>query len=201
MNHRLYTVLLLFLPLLSAAAAADSPVVNANPTPSRVDVAQSRATHAALRAAPLEAKIDYLLDRAAITDLVETYAYSVDTRDWALHQSIFLPDYELNSDGTFRRQTADQRVKGLAKFFTTFESTQHLMLPLTFEITGDSAYVTASLHARHFHSDGAPAKNTLLFGQYEFWFKRTADGWLIARMAMVNRTRFVTAPGLSKATP
>ncbi len=182
-------------------AAADSAVVNANPVASRADVVKSRATHAALRAAPLEAKIDYLLDRAAITDLIEAYAYSVDTRDWALHRSIFTPDYELNSDGTFKKQTAEQRVKNLAVFFKQFEATQHLMLPLTVEITGDSAYVTASLHARHFHSDGTPGKNTLLFGQYEFWFKRTADGWLIARMAMVNRTRFVTAPGLSKATP
>ncbi len=200
MHHRPAAVLLLFL-LLLPAAAADSSVVNANPVPSRADVAKSRAAHAALRSASLEAKVDYLLDRAAITDLIEAYAYSVDTRDWALHRSIFLPEYELNSDGTFRKQTAEQRVTGLAKFFTTFEATQHLMLPLTIDITGDSAYVTASLHARHFHSDGKPEKNTLLFGQYEFWFKRTAEGWQIARMAMVNRTRFVTAPGLTKTAP
>ena len=184
----------------TAASAADSVVVNANPTPSRADVAARQAARAALRAAPPEAKLEYLLDRAELTDLVTAYAYSVDTRDWALHTSLFTADYELNTDGTFRKQTAAQRGVALAKFFTGFEATQHLMVPETFAVTADAAYVTATMHARHFHSSGEPEKNSLLFGQYEFWCQRTAEGWKIARMSMVNRTRFTTAPGLGHLT-
>ena len=180
------------------AGGAESVIVNANPQPSRFNGAAHQAARAALRGASLEAKIEHLLDRAELTDLVTAYAYSVDTRDWALHTSLFTADYELNTDGTFRKQTAAQRGVALAKFFNAFEATQHLMVPETFEITGDAAYVTATTHARHFHSNGERAKNSLLFGQYEFWCRRTADGWKIARMAMVNRTRFTTAPGIGK---
>lgn len=182
--------------VIAAHLAGAAEPVNANPRPSQADVPARQAARAALRAAPSEAKVEYLLDRAELTDLVTAYAYSVDTRDWALHTSIFTADYEINTDGTFRKQTAAQRGAALAKFFTAFEATQHLMVPLTFTITSDTAYVTATMHARHFHSNGDPAKNSLLFGQYEFWCQRTAKGWKIARMAMVNRTRFTTAPGL-----
>lgn len=187
-----------FLALVASAAAAPT---NANPTPSRADVAKSRAAWATLRAASTEAKLAYLLDRAEITDLITAYGYSVDTRDWAQHTSIFTADYEINTDGKFRKQTAAQRGKALAEFFTKFEATQHLVYPETFAIEGDTAYITATLHARHYHSDGAPEKNTLLFGQYEFWCQRTAEGWRIARMSMVNRTQFTTAPGLPGNLP
>ncbi len=184
--------LLAFLVQLAVGAvfAAD------NPQPSRADVGKMRAAHAALRSAPLEAKIAYLLDRAEITDLVTAYGYSVDTRDWELQKAIFTDEYENDSSGKPVKQTATQRGAALAKFFTAFEATQHLVFPETFSIVGDAAYVTASLHARHYHSNGDPVKNTLLFGQYEFWLTRTADDWRIARMKMVNRTKFTTSPGL-----
>jgi ketosteroid isomerase-like protein len=195
-----FRALLVFLLIPAfAASAAESVVVNANPTPSRFNGAAHQVARTALRGASLEAKIEHLLDRAELTDLVTAYAYSVDTRDWTLHTSIFTADYEINTDGTFRKQTAAQRGAALSKFFTAFEATQHLMVPETFEITGDTAYVTATMHARHFHSNGDPAKNSLLFGQYEFWCRRTAEGWKIARMSMVNRTRFTTAPGLPQS--
>lgn len=171
-----------------------------NPQPSRADVGRMRAAHAAIRVAPLEAKITCLLDRAEITDLVTAYGYSVDTRDWELQKAIFTEEYENSSSGKPAKQTAEQRGVALAKFFTAFEATQHLVFPQTFSIEADTAYVTATLHARHYHSNGDPEKNTLLFGQYEFWLKRTADGWRIARMNMVNRTKFVTSPGLAPAS-
>ncbi len=190
----------LALVIATRFAGAAQPV-NANPRPSQADVAARQAARAALRAASVEAKVEYLLDRAELTDVVTAYAYSVDTRDWALHASIFTPDYEINNNGAFRKQTVAQRCEMLVKFFAGHEATQHLIVPLTFAITGDTAYLTASMHARHFHSNGDPEKNTLLFGQYEFWCQRTAEGWKIARMSMVNRTRFITAPGLAKAAP
>ncbi len=184
---------LLLACLLPSAGVSAPSAVAMNPEPSHADAAKHRADFAVLRAAPLEAKITYLLDRAEITDLVTAYAYSVDTRDWSLHKSIFTETYEISTNGKFSRQTAEQRGAALAEYFKKFEATQHLMIPLTFEIHGDGAYVTASMHARHFHSDGDPGKNTLLFGQYEFWCKRTAEGWRIEKMSMVNRTHFPTS--------
>ncbi|MDG2167951.1 MAG: nuclear transport factor 2 family protein, partial [Opitutales bacterium] len=60
-------------------------------------------------------------------------------------------------------------------------------------IEGDTAYASASLHARHYDENGDPIDNTLLFGQYEFWLERTSEGWKINKLAQVNRTRINTS--------
>ena len=52
---------------------------------------------------------------------------------------------------------------------------------------------TASLHARHYDETGEPLDNYLLFGQYEFWFERTSEGWKVSKLAQVNRTRINTS--------
>ncbi len=177
---------------LSINEGLSQVLVRANPQPSRADVATLRAKRQAIRHASLEEKVNYLLDRAEIADLVTAYAYSVDMRDWVLHDSIFTEEVEVGSPGESNKILSAKRVEALEQFFKKFTATQHLGFPLTIDIEGDRAYVTASLHARHFNEDGDPAKNTLLFGQYEYWLVRTETGWRINRFALVNRTRFQT---------
>jgi hypothetical protein len=192
---------LLIAALLLPAAYGQIHAARHNPAASQADVSKIQAARTALRHASIETKVQYLLDRDELTDLVTAYAYGVDTRDWALHTSIFTPNYEINTEGEWRKDTTDKRGKHLMAFFKKFEATQHLVFPQTISIDGDTAYVTSTLHARHYHSNGDPKKNTLLFGHYEFWCTRTADGWRIARMAMVNRTQFITAPGHHEPQP
>lgn len=146
-----------------------------------------------IRSASLEEKIDYLLDRAEIEDIITAYSYSVDTRDYPLHGELFKDTFPLRVRDAYRDTENQKRLQGMGKFFQRFTSTQHLAFPLVIQIEGDTAYATASLHARHYDESGDPLDNTLLFGQYEFWFERTAEGWKVSKLAQVNRTQINTS--------
>ena len=182
-----------YLALLHCVSLAAQPQAPKHPQPSRITPEAWRATRQEIRTASLEAKIDYLLDRAEIEDIITTYAYSVDTRNWPLHGEIFKNSFQQRRNDSYRNTDNQQRLKSLEKFFQRFTSTQHLGFPLLIQIDGDTAYATASLHARHYDESGDPMDNTLLFGQYEFWLEKTTEGWKISKLAQVNRTRINTS--------
>ena len=177
---------------LSTSLVAQSQVPQ-HPQPSRITAEAWRTARQEIRSASLEEKIDYLLDRAEIEDIITTYAYSVDTRNWPLHGELFKESFQQRSGDGYREVYNQQRLKSLDKFFQRFTSTQHLGFPLAIMIEGDTAYATASLHARHYDESGDPLDNTLLFGQYEFWLERTSKGWKVNKLAQVNRTRINTS--------
>lgn len=179
--------------LILLASAASSALCSAspldNPQHSKIDLVDQTQFRQSLRAADLNSKINYLIDRCELEDLVMTYGYSVDLRDWKLHRSLFLETYQDGSSGTFRSASSDRRIERLESFFESFEGTQHLSVPLFIKIDGDDAFIITTLNTRHFHSDGSPDKNTLLTGQYEFSCKRTSDGWKISAINLVNRKK------------
>ena len=73
-----------------------------------------------------KAIIKELADRAAIEDLIRSYALSMDTRDWELHASIFLPEYKLWRKGKFIDETIEKRVERLDRFTRNYAWTQHM---------------------------------------------------------------------------
>jgi len=163
---------------------------------SRITPEDWRAVRQNIRKASLEGKIEYLLDRAEIEDIITTYAYSVDTRDWPLHGALFKESFQQRAGAAYRKVDKQDRLGRMVKYFKSFMSTQHLGFPLVIQLDGDTAYATASLHARHFDESGDPKDNTLLFGQYEFWFERTAAGWKVSQLGQVNRTRINTSEAI-----
>lgn len=183
----------LFAALFLSASLAAQSKVPLHPQPSRITAEAWRTARQDIRSADLESKIDYLLDRAEIEDIITTYAHSVDTRNWLLHGEIFKNSFQERRNDSYRNTDNQQRLKGLEKFFQRFTSTQHLGFPLMIQIDGDAAYAVASLHARHYDESGDPMDNTLLFGQYEIWLQRTSEGWKISKLAQVNRTRINTS--------
>lgn len=191
------TFFLLLASLAMSSVLAAKPLANAQP--SSIDIEKKQQIRQHLRTADLETKINYLLDRAEIQDLITTYGYSADVRDWKLHQSVFTETYEDGTSGVFRKNTSAKRIEGLEKFFEKFEGIQHLNIPLFVQIEGDNAFAISTLNARHFHSDGTPDKNTLLTGQYEFWCTRTDKGWKISRMNAVNRRKLSMESTIPKA--
>jgi len=183
----------LFTALFLSTSLLAQPKAPLHPQSSRISPEAWRATRQAIRDASLEEKIDYLLDRAEIEDIITTYAYSVDTRAWPLHGEIFKDSFQQRRGDDYRDTENQARLKSLDKFFKRFTSTQHLGFPLVIMIEGDTAYASASLHARHYDENGDPMDNTLLFGQYEFSLERTSEGWKINKLAQVNRTRINTS--------
>ena len=183
----------LFAALFLSTSLVAQPKAPAHPQASRISPEAWRGTRQAIRAASLEAKIDYLLDRAEIEDIFTTYAYSVDTRNFPLHGELFKDSFQQRRGDDYSDTDNQERLKGLDTFFQRFTSTQHLGFPLAIQIDQDTAYAVASLHARHYDENGDPIDNTLLFGQYEFWLERTSKGWKVNKLAQVNRTRINTS--------
>jgi len=187
----------LFAALLLSATLIGEPQVPNHPQPSRITAEAWRTARQEIRSASLEAKIDYLLDRAEIEDIITTYAYSVDTRNWPLHGEIFKESFKQRRGENYRDVDNQERLKQLDKFFQRFTSTQHLGFPLAIQIDQDTAYAVATLNARHYDESGDPVDNTLLFGQYEIWLERTPEGWKINKLAQVNRIRINTSEAKS----
>ena len=106
---------------------------------------------------------------------------------------LFKDSFPLRVARGYKDTKNQDRLDHMVKFFKRFTSTQHLAFPLVVQIEGDTAYATASLHARHYDQTGDPLDNTLLFGQYEFWFERTSEGWKVSKLAQVNRTQINTS--------
>ena len=178
---------------LSTSLNGELPPAPKHPQPSRITAEAWRSARQEIRNASLEVKIDYLLDRAEIEDIITAYGYSVDTRDYPLHGELFKDSFPLRVGDRFREVENQWRLDSMEQYFKRFSSTQHLGFPLVIQIEEDTAYATASLHARHYDATGDPLDNTLLFGQYEFWFERTSEGWKVSKLAQVNRTRINTS--------
>ena len=100
-----------------------------------------------------EAALALLLDRAAITDVVNAYATGLDRRDWALYRSIFLDEIEMDFASVGLRSgayTADAWVRSAQTLFAGFSATQHTSSNHVHEIQGDRASCMSNMQAEHF---------------------------------------------------
>lgn len=130
----------------------------------------------------LEKQVSYLIDRAAISDLLIAFATAVDTKDWNGYADLFdedglteipvtLPDGSRVSHKG-REGKAQWAANGLASFvYTHHMSTNHLIT-----IDGDTATTTSYVQSVHRKSDD-PSEVWELGGWYKCSIRRTADGW------------------------
>ncbi|MEL7110824.1 MAG: nuclear transport factor 2 family protein [Pseudomonadota bacterium] len=162
--------------LILAALVAPITIGAANADPNLIVDANST----------LEQKIQRLLDREEIEQVIINYGLAFDKQDWALHRSVFTDEIEMDFTaslgGGLRSMTADEWVEGVRPFFANLQGTQHIAMPLTVEIDGDEAYVRSMLHAQHHlpNAKGGPVQT--MVGYYDNWLVRTSDGWKIQKI-------------------
>ena len=137
-------------------------------------------------ASSTETKLQVLLDREEIRQVITNYGLAFDMQDWELHRSVFTDeiqmDFTASLGGGLQTMAADDWVSAVKPFFANLEGTQHIAMPLTITIDGDSAYVRSLLHAQHHlpNAKGAPVQT--MIGYYDNWLVRTDDGWKITKM-------------------
>jgi SnoaL-like domain len=137
-------------------------------------------------ATPVEARLQQLEDRQAITQLVLDYGSSFDRRDWNLHRSLFTDEIEMDfsasiGSGLVRMKAADW-VAGVKPFFESLQATQHVGMPLSIQLQGDRAYARTLLHAQHYQPNARGDAVQRMLGIYEIWFERGTQGWRIQKM-------------------
>jgi 3-phenylpropionate/cinnamic acid dioxygenase small subunit len=130
-----------------------------------------------------ETKLQYLLDRAAISDVQLRYATGVDMRDWALYRTCFTDEMECDFSSVFgggpRQLKADRWVETVRRTISGLKATQHMITNHVITIDGDEATCVAYVQARHHFPNTTGASDQTMFGYYTNRLARTPDGWKI----------------------
>ncbi len=132
-------------------------------------------------------KLNELLDKQALSELIVSYGHSFDRKDWKLHRSLFTDEIEMDFSASIGGSglttfDADEWVGLVKPFFQNLNATQHIGYPLSIEIDGDSAFVRSMLHAQHFLPNKVGGSIQRMIGYYDNYCVRTAQGWKIKRM-------------------
>jgi hypothetical protein len=82
-----------------------------------------------------------LADRAEIHDLIVRYGWAIDTKDWALLDTCFTDDAEVDySSNPGGKKGPYQQIRSwLEKMISAFPITQHLMSNIDVQLSGDTA--------------------------------------------------------------
>jgi 3-phenylpropionate/cinnamic acid dioxygenase small subunit len=125
-----------------------------------------------------------LSDRAEITDVVIRYAWAIDTKDWDLLDTCFMPDAYLDySSNPGGKAGAYPEIRAwLARMMSAFPVTQHLMANTEVVLDGDRATArTMVTNPQGAATREGPLHFFYVGGRYDDEFVRTPDGWRIAR--------------------
>jgi ketosteroid isomerase-like protein len=127
-------------------------------------------------------------DRWAIADTLSNYCLAVDTRDFALLDSVLTEDVDcIFQTGA---QTGRANVKDfISGVLATLTATQHNLTSSV--VTGDGDHATGKTYLLVQHvKDGIEGGNTLLMGgTYHDEFRREPAGWRIARRQLIGTWR------------
>lgn len=164
---------------------------------------------------PLNEKLEQLTARAEITDVIGRYTYGMDSRDWALYRSCWteeirvdfsdLPGYGGMTPATL---PADTWVAAMRALFEEMPHSQHLKLPICFDIRGDEATVL-SLMQRATRSCSTATSSARPRCSAAHWIRRHETGpfrvvrrWIhAAGGGSPNTERSGGSPSVNASTP
>ena len=150
-------------------------------------------------------KLQLLLDRAEISEVVYRYATSIDQRDTKLLTTVFADEVTvLLRGGSFkegRKQTlpGNQFAESVIKSISRFASTQHLFNVYKVDVKGDEAQTLVYMQARHFirESEGVHAPWDM-GGYYVHHLARNPSGWKVREYTLNLTWELNVAPRLPR---
>jgi hypothetical protein len=138
--------------------------------------------------ASIAATLADLIDKAAVYDVVSTYAGAMDRREWSLYRSIFTDEVDIHfpvwTGGLQERVPAERWVDLVRKALTGFDATHHMIVNRGIKLQGDRATVDSHMTARHVY---APDEVEFLGGFYTHQLVRRKGEWKLSGV-MLNIT-------------
>jgi hypothetical protein len=125
-----------------------------------------------------------LADRAEIRDVIVRYGWAIDTKDWALLDTCFTADAEVDySSNPGGKKGPYRQVRSwLEKMLSAFPVTQHLMSNIDVQLDGDRAVArTMVTNPQGAATSAGPLHFFYVGGRYYDAFVRTPEGWRIAK--------------------
>jgi ketosteroid isomerase-like protein len=127
------------------------------------------------------AQVRWLVDRAAISDLLCDFARRIDNHDQAGYTANFTEDAVLELPfGTFEGREAIAGMPGPPPPM----GTHHLSTNHQIELDGDVARSRSYLQATHIADVAVPNQNWKAGGWYDCAYRRTPEGWRFTRVAL-----------------
>lgn len=127
------------------------------------------------------ARLQWLTDRAEITDHFYAFARAIDEKDSEGYANLFCVDGSVElPHGTTRGREAIRVMRGPPPGW----GTHHISTNHQIDIDGDHAVVRAYLAATHVFDREAPANNARAGGWYDTTLTRTSDGWRFATVRL-----------------
>jgi ketosteroid isomerase-like protein len=145
----------------------------------------------AIRALPIEDQVRFLLDYAEITDVVTRYGQCIDTHDFETLRSCYTDSIEMDHRPTtdVGRQvfSADEWCRLARLFHEKLDGDEHILIPQSIVVKGDSAQCHVLMHANHFKRDAKGGPFQSLIGSYDLTLQRTDGGWKISSSTQLVR--------------
>ena len=136
---------------------------------------------------------DELGDRAAITDVLDDYAFAVDGHHWDLLHSLFTADAVLDYTAAGGpRGSRDEVLDWITESLPAVTLTQHLLTNRRIRVTGDTATVRTELLNPLIFAGAGDHQLLLLGGRYDDRLERTDHGWKFAER--VHTTTWTAGP-------
>jgi len=131
-------------------------------------------------------------DRLDIAELSARYAHHVDRRDWAALTELFTPDAELLQPDPPQSLQPVRTVAGRPAIIEAIQALQdipvtlHAVLGAVIDFGEDTDTATGWVtgQANHVTSSGDRHRNLVWYLHYQDEYRRTDDGWRIARRAV-----------------
>ena len=130
------------------------------------------------------AQLQWLIDRAAISDLLIDFARALDDRDWEGYANNYAEDGVLallpTVNYTGRAGMAEFVEGSLGKFAWT----HHISSNHAIDLDGDTATTRSYLIAAHVLDASDPSVHGDVAGWYNCDVRRTEEGWRFARVSL-----------------
>ena len=125
-------------------------------------------------------------DRLAIQDLQIRYAIALDSRDWELLRTVFLPTAQVQYPGSPQLDGFEQTRAFCDHALSRYRITQHMLGNHRVSGEGDEVSASCALQAIHVEPDGKGGAIFTLWGTYTDRIVRTPDGWRIAERVLTS---------------
>ena len=124
-----------------------------------------------------------LSDRIEINDLLIRYTVAIDTKDWGLLDTCFIPDAQIDYTASGGTKGEYPEVRAwLEKALAAFPMTVHYISNSTVELDGDAARArTYVINPMGFPKEDGSLHIFTVGGYYVDELSRTAEGWRIRK--------------------
>ncbi len=137
-----------------------------------------------------DATLQWLVDRALISDLLYSFAASLDNKDWKQYADNFadggyieLPDPQSTSGATFKL-LKEHMLEKVPKSLGRYHATHHISANHQIAIDGDEAKSRSYLQA--VHVGATPHDHWSAGGWYDCHYRRTSQGWKFTQVKLTS---------------